>query len=136
MGLKIKRGAGLDLRLEKTAERSTRALRRVHTEGAKKMAETARQMAPVLSGDLEGSIRVEATVEVGNRKTLTVKTEGVDYAIYAHENVYNLGPLSRIKNENSPHPVGRKFMERAASWLITDWEFYRKARDAVKEGKK
>lgn len=133
MGIRITRGAGLDLRLEKTADRSTRALRRVHADGAKKLAETARAMAPVLKGDLEGSIEVQTTVEVGNRKTLTVKTEGVAHAIYMHENIYNLGPRSLEKDATSAHRVGRKYMERAAAWLINDWGFYTKAREAVKK---
>lgn len=136
MGVKITRGAGLDIRLEKIASKSTRQLRRVHRDGAYQMAEVARQMAPVLTGDLEGSITVQETVESGNRKTFTVMTEGVKYALWMHENIYELGPLSQEKNSNSEHRVGRKYMERAAVWLVRDWEFNRKARDAVKRGKK
>lgn len=136
MGIRITRGAGFDIRLEKIAEKTTRQLRRVHRDGAYAMAETARQMAPVLEGDLEGSIKVQETVEVGQRKTFTVVTEGVPYAIYMHENVYDLGPLSRAKDEAGQHRVGRKFMDRAAVWLVREWGFMRKARAAVKEGKK
>ncbi len=136
MGIRITRGAGFDIRLEKIAEKTTRQLRRVHRDGAYAMAETAKQMAPVLEGDLEGSIKVQETIEVGQRKTFTVITEGVPYAVYMHENVYELGPLSRAKNEAGQHQVGRKFMDRAAVWLVREWGFMRKARAAVKEGKK
>jgi len=136
MGAKIKRGAGLDLRLEKTAEKSTRALRNVTRDGAYELAETARQMAPVLSGDLEGSIQVTETIESGNRKDFTVGTEGVPYAIFMHEQIYELGPASQAKDNTSPHRVGRKYMERAVSWLIRDWGFYQKARAAVRKGNK
>lgn len=136
MGIKITRGAGLDIRLDKIAAKTTRQLRRVHRDGAYAMAETARQMAPVLEGNLEGSIKVQETIEVGQRKTFTVVTEGVPYAIYMHENIYDLGPRSTMKNESGEHRVGRKYMERAAVWLIREWGFMRKARAAVKEGKK
>jgi len=136
MGIRITRGAGLDIRLEKIAEKSTRQLRRVHRDGAYKMAEVARQMAPVLKGDLEGSIKVQETKESGNRKVFTVVTQGVKYAVYMHENIYDLGPLSQAKNEAGRFTVGRKYIERSAQWLIRDWKFYEKAKNAVRTGKK
>ena len=135
MGARITKGAGLDIRLEKIAERSTRELRRVHSNGAQRMAETATQMAPFKSGELEGSINVLETKEVGNRKTFTVEATA-PHAHYMHEGLYNLGPGSQAKDDVSPFPVGRKFMERAAAWLIRDWRFYDKARAAVRKGKK
>ena len=135
MGIRITRGAGLDIRLEKIAERSTRELRKVHRDGAYAMAETASEMAPFKSGELEGSIDVLETVEVGNRKTFTVQAEA-PHAIYMEEGVYELGKGSREKDAASQHRVGRKFMERSAQWLHQEWGFGRKLRNAVKRGKK
>tara|TARA_R110000851_G_scaffold59347_11_gene137424 strand:- start:13140 stop:13550 length:411 start_codon:yes stop_codon:yes gene_type:complete len=136
MGIRITRGAGLDIRLEKIAQKTTRQLRRVHRDGAYKMAEVAQQMAPVLSGDLEMSIHVQETVESGQRKVFTVVADGTPYAIYMHENVYELGTLSALKDQSGQFRVGRKFIDRSAQWLIRDWKFYEKARNAVKTGKK
>lgn len=138
MGARITRGAGLDLRLEKIAERSTRDLRHVHREGAEKLADTAREMAPVLEHRIENAIGVLETKEVGNRKTFTVEVDGskAPHAVYMHEQIYNLGAKSQAKNATSQHQVGRKYMERAVAWLIREWRFYDKARAAVRKGKK
>ncbi|MDX5412909.1 MAG: HK97 gp10 family phage protein [Rhodobacterales bacterium] len=133
MGIRITRGADLDIRLEKIAERSTRQLRRVHAEGSEKLAEVAAAMAPFKTGELEDSIMVIDTKERGNRIDRTVTVEA-PHAIYMHEGFYNLGPGSQAKNDSSEHAVGRKFMERAAAWLIRDWKFYEKARAAVRKG--
>lgn len=135
MGIRITHGAGLDIRLEKIAEKSSRELRRVHREGAYAMAETASEMAPFKTGELEGSIDVLETVETGNRKTFTVQAEA-PHAIYMEEGIYELGPGSKEKDARSQHRVGRKFMERSVQWLHMDWDFGRKLRNAVKRGKK
>lgn len=135
MGIRITRGGDFDIRLEKIAQRSTRQLRRVHQQGADKMAETASAMTPYKTGELEDSVAVVQTKEVGNRITRTVVVEA-PHAVYMHEGIYNLGPGSESKNQSSEHSVGRKFMERAAAWLIRDWKFYEKARAAIRPGMK
>lgn len=136
MGLRITRGADFDIRLEKIAERSTRQLRRVHADGADQLLKTAQAMAPVLTGNLEESIFIQETKEVGNRitRTIILDESRAPYGVYMHEGIYNLGKLSEAKNATSEHTVGRKFMERAAAWLIRDWKFYEKARAAIKQG--
>ena len=135
MGIRITRGAGLDIRLEKKAAASTRQLRRIHRDGAYAMRDTAREMAPFKTGELEGSIDVLETREVGNRKTFTVRAEA-RHAIYMHEGIYDLGPGSLAKDRSSQHKVGRKFMERAAVWLQREWRFGERARAAVKKALK
>lgn len=138
MGIRITRGAGLDIRLEKIAERSTRQLRRVHADGAEKLRETAEAMAPYKTGNLEESIFIQSTKETGNRITRTIVLDDAraPYGIYMHEGIYDLGPGSEAKNNASEHTVGRKFMERAAVWLIREWKFYEKARAAIRAGMK
>lgn len=135
MGIRITRGAGLDIRLEKIAERSSRQLRRVHRDASYAAADTAKQMAPVLREDLEMSIGVQETREVGNRKVFTIQAEA-PHAKYMHEGIYDLGPRSRAKDESGQHAVGRKFIERALEWLHRDWGFRQKLANAMKEGKK
>lgn len=135
MGIRISKGADLDIWLEKVADRSTRQLRRVHQEGAEQLAEVAAEMAPYKIGELEGSIGVEEVKQNGNRVDRRVSVKA-DHAIYMHEGIYDLGPGSVAKQQSTSFRVGRKFMERAAQWLIRDWRFYEKARAAVRKGKK
>lgn len=134
MGIKISRGADLDIRLEKIAERSTRALRDVHRKGAHAMRDTAEEMVPFKTGELEGSVDVVETIETGNRKTFTVVAEA-SHAIYMHDGVYDLGKGSLEKQKSSRFTVGRKYMERAVAWLIRDWGLMEKSRAAVKQAK-
>lgn len=135
MGIRITRGADLDIWLEKVADRSTRQLRRVHKEGSELLAEVAAEMSPYKTGELEGSVEVEEMKQYGNRVDRRVTVEA-PHAIYMHEGIYDLGPGSLAKQETSRFRVGRKFMERATQWLIRDWRFYEKARAAVRKGKK
>lgn len=98
---------------------------------------TAQEMAPYKEGTLEGSIGVIETKEEGNRITRTVgHVDQPHYAVYMHEGIYNLGPGSQAKNAAGEHMVGRKYIERAAQWLIREWGFYERAKAAIKEGKK
>ena len=134
MGIKLVRGADFDIRLERIAEKSTRALRRVNKEGAEAFADTAKQMAPYKSGTLEEDIGVIETKEVGNTITRTIgHINPPKYAIYMHEGLYSLGRGSRAKQAASQFTVGRKYIERAAQWLIQDWHFYEKCKAALRK---
>jgi len=135
MGIKIIKGADFDIQLVKIAERSTRQLRRVHRDGAHKMAEVAQDMAPYKKGELEDSISVEEVEGVFNRKEFHV-TVDAPHAVYMHEGVYSLGPGSEAKDGASPYKVGRKFMDRAADWLVQDWGLYKRLRSELRKAKK
>lgn len=136
MGIKLTKGADFDFWLEKTGEDTSRAVRRIHADAADEMAQVASEMAPFKTGDLEGSIEVTEVKQYGNRVDRVVGTNGVPYAVYMHEGFYELGPGSQAKQETSRFPVGRKFMDRAADYLINEWGLYRRLRDAVKRGLK
>lgn len=135
MGIRITKGADLDVRLEKIADRSTRALRKVHRDSAYALKDTVEEMVPFKTGELEGSVDVVETRERGNWKDFTVEASS-DHAIYMHEGIYDLGPGSVEKQQNSKHRVGRKFMERGVQWLHQDWGFREKLVKAMKGSKK
>ena len=139
MGIGLKGNSALlfGIKLEKTADKTTRALRRVNEQAAKEMAEVASEMAPELTGELSLDVSVVRQTETSRRSSYTVgHLNPPRYAVYMHEGVYNLGPYSREKQAKSRHRVGRKYIERAAHYIIHDWDLYGKARKAIRENHK
>jgi hypothetical protein len=133
MGMKIKRRNQLGFGLEKYAKRSTRALRRVQWEGANEIAETASEMAPFKTGDLESSMEILREAASGGRVTYVVRpSPSILYATRMHESVYNLGPGSVEKSKSSRFPVGRKYLSRAVDYVINDLKLMERARRAVR----
>jgi len=132
MGVRIKNSGALGVQLLKTADKSTRALRRVQLQGAHEIAEIAGEMAPYKKGDLEDSFVVEKMMGMKNRTTYTVKSVGLPYAVRMHESVYNLGPGSVEKSESGRFVVGRKFLTRAVDYVVHDLKFMERARRAVR----
>ncbi|MCY1369006.1 hypothetical protein D9M69_560230 [compost metagenome] len=123
-----------------------RAVRRIYDE-ANKIAEIAREMAPVDEGYLEKSIKVSpsslerARDEMGrfvrtdvsvfvDEDMMVPTTSGKqkrvgDYAYMVHEwvtpyGMKNLGPLSQEKQMSTSYVVGGGFLERAADMRVDD----------------
>lgn len=139
MGIGLKNDGALlfGIKLEKTAARTTRALRRVNEQAAKEMAEVASEMAPELTGELSLDVSIIREVDTRRRSSYTVgHINPPRYAVYMHEGTYNLGPYSREKQARGRHKVGRKYIERAAHHIIHDWDLYGKARRALRENHK
>lgn len=123
MGLRVSHPNGdVATSLEQTGQKSVRGGADVLREGAKKIADRAREYAPVDEGNLEAAIhagedrgginrRVRTYVEVADQVN-GVRVE--DYALEMHESVYNLGPKSAEKAAQTGKAVGRKYLERAA----------------------
>lgn len=141
MALKITGISTTKIRLEKTAERSTRALRRVHEMGADKLKEAADAMAPHKSGKLDTRAIKVKTRKSGRRVVREVVLDGrvAPYGRYMNDGAdagfvdYELGPGSKAKPGLGPgYEVGRKFMQRAKIWIEREWDIYGKANDAVR----
>lgn len=128
---------GLEISIKQTGERVTRGVATVMSEEGKKIAELARDYAPVDKGNLEDAIQVEETnTGLNGRREVTVfvdesvaaggdKAVG-DYALLMHEALYpygsagpddkrfQLGPKSQAKRAGGKK-VGGKFLTRALS---------------------
>lgn len=122
MGIRIKNNGaqGLKIKFERIAEKSTRAAREGQRILAEETADIARQMAPELTGELERGIQIKRRRETPGASTLEVGVYNVDHAVYMHEGVYELGPISEVKNATSPYKVGRKFLSRALGYVKRD----------------
>lgn len=138
MGLRMRRSGGASMTLEKKALRSSRALRRAQDQAADQAVTVAKQMTPVLSGNLELSITREDRRE-GRRVVSVISARAMrkdfDYAAWAHESEYNLGPLSQQKQETGRFQVGRKYLTRALRYVLENG-YLERARAAVKKGLK
>ncbi len=84
----------------------------------------AQKLAPKLTGDLEGSGNADPVKHIGHE---IVKQIGfhTKYARRRHEEVYNLGTISRGKPGVDGMMVGRKYLEqpltRYAPKYFKDW---------------
>lgn len=125
--------AALAAKLEQRGERAVAGVLGVMREEANKMADLAREFAPIDHGDLESAIEVVENKDgMNGRKTITVQVDPnarddqgklVEiYAIEMHEGqsigendgsyAYGLGKRSREK-DGGRGVVGGKFLERA-----------------------
>lgn len=127
----------LMFRITQVGERATKGLSTVMREEAEKLAELARDYAPVDEGNLEEAIQTKFDYEGINgrlRASVFIKMGMVvdretgkrisHYAMAMHEGLaphgsgaFKLGPLSRQKAAGGKD-VGGKFMERAAAQRI------------------
>lgn len=132
MGIRVKRAGQIGLKLEKSADRSTRQLRRLHRQASLEVAETAQLMAPRKTGRLESGIFIEESYE-GRRKVFRIKVDpSIPYAVKMHESTYNLGPGSLAKQEGGIFRVGRKYIERAAQHVLKTGRYVERAREIVR----
>lgn len=137
MGLRVEGTRDLAIKLERDAEKSSRALRRLQQQAAEQIEQTAKQMAPVDTGNLESAVtRATDYNKVVREDYVFVDESQAPYAIYMHESVYELGPKSAQKQANYPFPVGRKFLDRAVEYVMQTMGYFEKARDAVERNLK
>lgn len=120
MTIQIKGLNETTLRLRVTKQRINYAIKESTVEAAEEIAEESEQNAPVLTGRLEGSHRINEVSPAPDVAIYTVTynainpKDGFDYGTLMHESYYNLGPESLKKQQSNGHIVGRKFLERAA----------------------
>lgn len=134
MGVRIRRRNTIGVKLEKHAQKTTRALRRVQADAANEVAQVASEMAPFKTGDLESSMEVVREVGARGRVAYVVRpSPAIPYATRMHEEVYNLGPGSVEKSETSRFPVGRKYLSRAIDYIVGEWGLMRRAKEAVRK---
>ncbi|QOC57874.1 putative tail component [Pseudomonas phage phiK7B1] len=129
MGLKV---SGYD-RVRKNFARTEQKAKAGSLQGLRDAAqivvEEARKNAPIDTGDLEKAIvavesrertslgrfgQTQIQVGVDISKLKLEEHGGYDYSVKMHEDPnYNLGPLSRAKQESSSNTVGYKYLARA-----------------------
>lgn len=131
MGLKVKNESSVGLGLLKYGDRTTRALRHVQEKGAKEIAQVADEMAPYKTGELVDSIEI-FTEKEGRRTSKIVRVQA-PHAAKMHESHYNLGPGSLEKQESSRFVVGRKYLERAAKYVLYEGGLLDRARQAMRK---
>jgi hypothetical protein len=71
----------------------------------------SRLNAPILYGPLRENIKREPTTKIAGIVATGV-TASVPYALFTHEGLYNLGPISSIQPGTMEGGVGRKYIER------------------------
>lgn len=109
------------VRLRVTRQKIRYSIKEATMEAAEEIAEESEQNAPVLTGRLEGSHRINEVSPTPDVAIYTVTynainpKDGFDYGTLMHESYYNLGPESLKKQDSNGHIVGRKFLERAAN---------------------
>ncbi len=114
-------------RLRIAARNAQAAMDQSIQDSAEDLLSRARVMAPQLSGDLILSGDIRKTRGAGGATGRIVFFDE-PYAVIRHEDVYNLGPISRTKS--SPDgPIGRKYLERP--FRNHQARYVKDARDAV-----
>ena len=103
--------------LSKAVKSSSKAAEEGTQQAARDLLARAKELAPILTGDL---IKSGQVVETGRRRKKFTVSFGTGHAVFAHEEISpaggrGLGPLSRVKEESnrSPDgPVGGHFLSR------------------------
>lgn len=127
MGFKVRGLAPIKANMDRVGDRVEKHSIEWLRMAAGIVANEAKMRAPVDEGDLENAIKAQDDPEIrgmNRRKTVSVYVDldaldlegshaGFDYATWAHEAVYNLGPLSQQKDAMTPVGVGPKYLERA-----------------------
>lgn len=127
MGFKVKGYAPIKANLDRVGGRVEKHSLDWLRTAAKIVANEAKMRTPVDTHDLEKAIKADDDPDVlglNRRKTVRVYVDldaldlegshaGFDYATWAHEASYNLGPLSQEKDALTPVGVGPKYLERA-----------------------
>lgn len=142
MGLKITGLAEMIRRLSNDAEQSSRGSRDALVEGGEKIAQRAKEYAPIDEGNLEDAITSTGVIDKGSRRKVVdvyVDTNHAgtraptveDYYLRMHEGSYNLGSKSREKDGGSGK-VGPKYLERA--FIELEPEISRDVEDGLKRG--
>ena len=104
----------IDQVLAQMPERAHRAMNEI----ANDVSGEAKDLAPFKEGHLTESIRGEVVQDQNTGKLAAVvyvpaNHQASSYAIKMHENFYNLGPGSVMKQQRVGKQVGRKFITRA-----------------------
>lgn len=100
-------------------QKITPAIKQATKEAAEIVRDESEENAPVLTGRLESSHKVNEVSSAPDVAIYTVTFRainpetGEDYGTLMHESIYNLGPESQKKQKANGHKVGRKFLERA-----------------------
>lgn len=93
----------------KTIVRNVRAGAAVNVQHvAEDIVERSNLMAPQLSGEMIGTAKIKPR----DRRDVISRTIFYDspYAVRRHEDFYNLGPISSLK-QSPDGPVGRKYLQ-------------------------
>lgn len=132
MGLRVTGLATVLRNFRRSEEKVARGSLAQLKQAAEEVAKMARKMAPIDLGDLEEAIEAvpvrtrtalgrfgatEFKVGVNIDKLDLGRRGGFDYSVPMHEGVYNLGPLSSIKQAAQGEQVGPKYLERALQQL-------------------
>lgn len=121
MTLKVTGLKNLVVRLRATKQVINPTIKAATKEAAEIVKKESEENAPVLTGELEASHKVNEVSSAPDVAIYTVTfnainpADGYDYGVAMHESVYNLGPESIKKEKANGHIVGRKFLERAAN---------------------
>jgi hypothetical protein len=107
-----------------------------------KLMEESMKRAPVDEGMLEASHEREVTQGETADETvgyvyIPSNAPASDYAMYMHENEYNLGERSQRKQDDNPNViVGRKYLERALNDNVKAFGLYivKKFRELINYG--
>lgn len=127
MGIKIRGQQAIKLNMDRTEDRVLKHSIEWLELAGKIVANEAKMRAPVDTHDLEKAIKADQdpiTTGMNRRKTIRVyvdldalelneKHDGFDYATWAHESTYNLGPKSEAKKAATGKNVGPKYLEGA-----------------------
>lgn len=124
--IKLSGSEELMRRIERTMLSMSSAALDTLAEEAEEIKRRSQARAPLLTGDLENAHHVVVKdrrigpIVSGSAEIIVdpcYNDDGLNYAIVMHEGIYNLGKISRDKNNGkAPHigdGVGRKFLERA-----------------------
>jgi hypothetical protein len=93
------------------------AITRGLMDNALHLEQHAKIMAPVLEGHLEGGIQANTNIKRDGKTYVAEVHAGTDslsapYALRRHEDVYDPGPLTRLKPPDAAGPAGRKYLAR------------------------
>ncbi len=110
--------------LDKAGEEGIQVLVKAVDESGEHCLSQAQKLAPKLTSDLEGSGNADPVKNTGSEisKKIGFNTK---YAARRHEEVYNLGPISKGKPPVDGMTVGRKYLEQPlvkyAQKYFKDW---------------
>ncbi len=139
-GVRVKGLPGVMAMLERTGDKMHRSVRDIAAKGAEDIKNTAFDMAPIRTGDLEKSIRVKTENVSGGRVAHIVYIDETrwdhrhqsDYYVRVHEGIggrggsadYGNTPAGIAKSVQTGEKVGPKYLYRA----LKRWEPTIKAR--------
>lgn len=87
------------------------AVEQALNECAEDLLNAAQSLAPLDEGTLMGSGSVDPAIKQNDEMEARVGFN-TEYALRMHEDIYNLGPISKQKPSFDGMPVGRKYLSR------------------------